>query len=293
MGSSAFYNTSILQKGRAMTIPGALQPDQKPEAWDDHVCLYEQVFEPLSQSLALKAIEAICLKPGACVVDSGAGAGGAALELARLGMRATAIDASAAMASRIRERAVAARLPLDVFIMDGQRLAFPDASFDAALSIFGIILFPDTAAGLSELRRVVKPGGRIALVTWTEPEAYELVLELHAAAASVLGALPANALPAQLRFKDRGQFQALFEAAALSRIGISSAAASLKAPSARWLAERVAFAPGMAAMLAGFDSHKAEILDTFRARLERRFGNGAVELGARAFIGVAEVPAGR
>src|SRR5262249_55593061 len=157
-------------------------------------------------------------------------------------------------------------------VMDGQRLAFPGASFDGALSVFGIILYPDAAAGVSELRRVVKPGGRIALVTWTEPEAYELALELRAAAASILGELSASVLPAQLRFKDRSQFQALFEAAGLSGIVINTAAASLKAPSARWLADRAAFAPGMAAMVASFRPREAEILAAFCARLERRFG---------------------
>jgi len=276
-----------------MTIQAALQPDQKPQLWDDHVCLYEEVFEPLSQRLALKAIEALSLKPGASVIDSAAGAGGTALELARRGARVTAVDASAGMAARMKERATAAGLPLDVLVMDGQRLAFPDASFDAALSVFGVILYPDAAAGLSELRRVVKPGGRIALVTWTEPDAYELVREIRTAATSVLSGLPASALPAQLRFKDRDQFQALFEAAGLSRIAIDAAAASLKAPCAGWLADRVAFAPGMAAMLAGFRPHEARILDAFRSRLERRFGNGEVELYARAFIGVAVVPARR
>jgi len=275
-----------------MSIPGTLQPDQKPQLWDDHVCLYEEVFEPLSQSLALKAVEALSLKPGASVIDSGAGAGGAALELALRGARVTAIDASPAMAARMKERAAAAGLPLDVIVMDGQRLALRDSSFDAALSVFGVILYPDAAAGLAELRRVVKPGGRIALVTWTEPEAYELVLELRAAAASILGELPASVLPAQLRFKDRDQFQALFEAAGLSGIAINSAAASLKAPSVRWLANRIAFAPGIAAMLASFGPRQVEILASFRTHLERRFGDGEVELDARAFIGVAEVPAG-
>jgi SAM-dependent methyltransferase len=286
-------NTIILHKGQAMTIPGKLQPDQKPQAWDDHVCLYEEVFEPLSQSLALKAIEALSLKPGASVIDSGAGSGGAALKLARLGMHVTAIDASAGMVARLKARAANAGLKLDAMVMDGQRLTLSDASFDAALSVFGVILYPDAAAGLSELRRVVKPGGRIALVTWTEPEAYELVLELRAAAASVVGELPAGALPAQLRFKDKNQFQTLFDAAGLSAIEIDIAAASLKAPSPRWLTDRLAFAPGMAALLASFCPREAEVLAAFRARLERRFGGGEVELDAKAFIGVGEVPARR
>jgi SAM-dependent methyltransferase len=255
--------------------------------------LYEEVFEPLSQRLALNAIDALKLEPGARVIDSGAGAGGAALELARRGARVTAIDASAGMAARIKQRAAEAGLPLDVLAMDGQHLLLADASFDAALSVFGVILFPDAAAGLSELRRVVKPGGRIALVTWTEPQAYELALELRAAAASFLGELPVGVLPPQLRFKDRAQFQALFEAAGLSGATINTVAASLKAPCALWLSDRVAFAPGMAAMLAGFHPHEAAVLAAFCARLESRFGDGEVELVARAFIGVAEVPAAR
>jgi ubiquinone/menaquinone biosynthesis C-methylase UbiE len=273
-----------------MTIPGGLQPDQQPHLWDDHVSLYEEVFEPFTQGFALKAIDALGLKPGARVIDSGAGAGGAALELARRGARVTAIDASAGMVARLNERAVAEGLLLDALVMDGQRLAFADASFDAALSVFGVILFPDAIAGLAELRRVVQPGGRIALVTWTEPAAYELAADLRAAAASLLGELPGSVLPAQLRFQERERFQALFETAGLREISINVAPATLNAPSAQWLADRVAFAPGMAAMLGGFGPRSHEVLAAFRARLERRLGNGPVELQAKAFVGAAHVP---
>jgi ubiquinone/menaquinone biosynthesis C-methylase UbiE len=273
-----------------MTLEGALQPDQQPHLWDLHVSLYEAVFEPVTLCLTLKAIEALGLKPGTSVLDSGAGAGGAALELARRGAQVTAIDASASMVARILERAAAEGLRLEALVMDGQRLTFADAVFDAALSIFGAILYPDAEAGVAEMRRVIKPGGRVALATWTEPEAYELASELRAAAASVLGELPRGALPAQLRFTGRDRFQALFEAAGLRAVKITTGAASLKAPSAHWLSDRVAFAPGMAAMLAEFGERMPEILEAFRARLERRFGNGPVELQAKAFIGVAQKP---
>ncbi len=252
--------------------------------------LYEAVFEPLTQGLAKMAIQALALEPGSRVLDSGAGTGGAALELAASGHRVTAVDASAGMVARIQERAAAAGLALEALVMDGQKLGFPDASFDAALSVFGVILFPDAAAGAGELRRVVKPGGRVALVTWTAPETYELVAEMRAAAASVLGDLPMGTPPAQLRFKDRETFAALFEAADLDEVAIDTATATLRAPSPRWLAERVRFAPGMVAMLGGFGARQAEILDAFHARLEHRFARRPVELNASAFIGSARVP---
>ena len=273
---------------RPVTITGDPEPDQQPHRWDDHVVFYEDVFEPLTQRFALAAIEALSLKPRSRVLDSGAGTGGAALELARRGHGVTAIDASLAMARRATARAAAAALRVEVLTMDGQNLSLPDGSFDAALSVLGVILFPDAVRGLSELRRTVRRGGRIALVTWTAPEAYELVGELRAAAVSVLGSLPSRPLPAQLRFKDKENFQALFAAAGLPAPAIAEVAGELVAPSPAWLAERLAFAPGMAALLEGFGAARAEVVTAFRKRLEAR-GSGGVALLARAYVGTVTV----
>jgi SAM-dependent methyltransferase len=274
---------------RAVTTTSDLEPDQQPLRWDDHVTLYEDVFEPLTQHFSSAAIEALAPKPQALVLDSAAGAGGAALELARRGHRVTAIDASLAMVARTRERASAMGLVIEALAMDGQNLAFPEASFDAALSVLGVILFPDAVRGLSELRRVVRPAGRIVLVTWTAPEAYELVGELRAAALSVLGSLPARPLPAQLRFKEREEFQGLFAAAGLPTAEISEVAAELVAPSPAWLAERLAFAPGMATFLEGFGEARAEVIAAFRQRLETLRGAGRISLAARGYLGSVTV----
>lgn len=274
---------------QAVTTTSDLEPDQQPLRWDEHVTLYEDVFEPLTQRFSLAAIEALAPEPRSRVLDCAAGTGGAALELARRGHKVTAIDASAAMVARTKERASAMGVVIDAQIMDGQSLTLPDASFDAALSVIGVILFPDAVRGLSEMRRVVRPGGRLALVTWTAPEAYELVGELRAAALSVLGTLPARPLPAQLRFREKEEFQALFAAAGLPTAAIAQVTAELVAPSPGWLSERLAFAPGMAALLEGFGAAKAEVIAAFRKRLETLRGTSRISLAGCAYVGSVTV----
>ena len=54
--------------------------------------------------------------------------------------------------------------------MDGRALDLPDASFEAAFSMFGVVLFPDWQAGLSEMVRVIRPGGVGSIGTWKHPK---------------------------------------------------------------------------------------------------------------------------
>lgn len=270
-------------------IPATLQPDQDPTCWDDHVLVYEQVFEPFSSSLAAAAVASLGLPPGARCLDVGCGSGGAALMLAASGINVDAVDASSAMIARVRARAQQKGVTDNVHaaVMDGQALAFADDSFDAALSVFGIILFPDAVRGLSELHRVVRPGGKIAVVTWTEPHTFELATELRAAIAELKPDLPPAPLPAQLRFRELADFQALHAAAGLFDLHVEKHSAQITAPSARWLADNLAFAPGMAATLRGVGPDAPAVLENFVQRLEARQGTGTIALNGTAFIGTS------
>lgn len=265
------------------------EPDQRPDLWTDHVSVYETVFEPFSLAFADGAARSLSLRPGDAVLDVGAGSGGAALSLARLGCRVTAIDASPGMVARIAQRAGETGMSVDARVMDGQALGFPDASFDAAISVFGVILFPDAVRGLAEMRRVVRPGGRVAIVTWTEPQNYELAAELRAAIDAVQPAAPPSKLPAQLRFRERAACEALFTDAGFDAVDIVVQSASLRAPSAAWLAERLQFAPGMRAMLAGLGAQLPRVLARFVADVEARQGTGEVSFAGKAFVATAQV----
>jgi ubiquinone/menaquinone biosynthesis C-methylase UbiE len=273
-----------------VTIAEELQPDQQPARWNDHVVLYEEVFEPLSLAFAREANARLALRPGERVLDVAAGTGGAALAMAETGARVTAIDASPGMVERIGRRARSARLAIDARVMDGEALGFPDTSFDAALSVFGVILFPDAAKGLAEMRRVVSSGGRMAVVTWTQPHRYELAGTLREAI-QALGADTSapDALPAQLRFVERDGFRQLFGQAGLHDVDIEAIETHVIVPSARWLADRIQFAPGMDAWVSRLGKRRSDVLEAFAARLEAAQGTGPIRLGAVASIGLARV----
>jgi ubiquinone/menaquinone biosynthesis C-methylase UbiE len=270
-------------------LPTAPQPDQEPQRWDDHVCVYEEVFEPFTLQFARAAIAQLGLSAGLSVLDVGAGSGGAALAMAEQGLRVMAVDASARMVERVKTRTAELGLPVDARVMDGQALHLADASFDAALSVLGIILLPDAGRGLAEMRRVVRPGGRVSVVTWTQPQRYELAAELRTAVQAVWPEQPPAPLPAQLRYREEADFRALFKAAGLDAPVIVTSTARLEAPSARWLSERIAFAPGMAAIMADLGGRAPAVLERFVANLEARLGQGPIALSGVAFIGTAQV----
>jgi SAM-dependent methyltransferase len=277
-----------------MKLATELQPDQQPARWDDHVAVYEQVFEPLSSAFASRALDRLGLRPGERLIDVGAGAGAAALMAAARGADVVAIDASPAMAARIAMRATDAAVGdrVHACVMDGMALDLPDASFDAAISLFGVILFPDAGAGMREIARVLTPGGRVAVVTWTESERYELVARLIAAIAAVRGPpAPPASLPAQLRYRDEPAFRSLLVEAGLAVNAIVRMEEQWRLPSARWLADRIAFAPGMASMIGALDGDRTAVLESFVAALERDQGQGEIILSAIAHLGIGINPA--
>lgn len=267
-----------------MSIRLPLQPDQDPMRWDGYADAYERVFEPLTTAFARQALDRLEPLADLDLLDVAAGAGGTALEALRRGARVTAVDASAAMVQRI-----AARAPgVTAHRMDGAALALADSQFDAAISSFGVVLFPDPAAGMAEVHRVLRPGGQVAVVTWTEPHRYALAARLYEAIIAVCGAPPpAGELPAQLRFVEPGRLHALVAAAGFDHISIIPLAAELHAASATELAASLAFAPGMQALLDSLGPDRPAVLQEFASRLAADQGPGPVRLGAVAHAALA------
>lgn len=131
-------------------------------AWDTIAPGYDRFATPFAVDLAERLLARIDLRPGMRVLDVATGTGAVAITAARRGAEVVGVDLSAAMIERLLARAERARLSnLEGRVMDGQALDLDDDTFDVAVSLHGVSLFPDVAAGLRELARVTRPGGRV------------------------------------------------------------------------------------------------------------------------------------
>ena len=107
------------------------------------------------------------LQAGWRVLDVATGSGNAALAAARRGCESVGIDYVPALLERGRTRAEAEHLSVEFLKGDAEQLPFPDASFDAVVSVYGAMFAPNHKRAASELARVCRTGGRIALACWT------------------------------------------------------------------------------------------------------------------------------
>jgi len=111
--------------------------------------------------------EAVDLRSGDRVLDVAAGNGNATLAAARRFAAVTSTDYVPALLDEGRRRAEAEHLEVTFQVADAEALPFPDAAFDVVLSTFGVMFTPDHERAALELLRVCRPGGRIALASWT------------------------------------------------------------------------------------------------------------------------------
>lgn len=158
-----------------MAIPNPPSaPDRPRDAWDRIAPGYDRLTTPLTFRLGEEALRLVDLRPGTRFLDVAAGSGALSLAAARLGARVLAVDMSPTMIERLEARAREEGLSdVEGRVMDGCALELDDDAFDVAGSQNGVSLFGDLRAGLRELVRVTKPGGRAFIVAFGSPESAE------------------------------------------------------------------------------------------------------------------------
>jgi ubiquinone/menaquinone biosynthesis C-methylase UbiE len=140
--------------------------------WDlaapDYEALWQRQLAPLRAAL----LQAAAPGRGDCVLDVACGTGLVAFEAARAvgpAGRVLGVDLSGRMVEAAgRVRAALDLANVDFERMDAEALDLADASVDLVLCALGLMYLPDPAAALREMRRVLRPGGRIALAVWGE-----------------------------------------------------------------------------------------------------------------------------
>ena len=147
---------------------GRLAPDEVRSMFDRISPVYDVMNRAMTAGLDRRwrrITAAAAVRPGDRVIDACCGTGELALEARKRGGRVTGVDFSQAMLERARRKsAEVAWVRADLLA-----LPFPDASFDAATVGFGIRNVADLEAGLAELARVLRPGGRLACLEITRP----------------------------------------------------------------------------------------------------------------------------
>jgi len=134
--------------------------------WARNQAVLDAVFAPLTDALFARA----ALKPGAAVLDIGCGSGATTVVAARRvgpAGRVTGADISAPLLAVARNR-VGSEAP------DAAPITFVEADveqadlglFDAALSRFGVMFFPDSPGAFANIRRMLRPGGQLTFLCW-------------------------------------------------------------------------------------------------------------------------------
>lgn len=126
-------------------------------------------LDAMLRPIGLAAITAADPKPGEAVLDVGCGGGETLLQLApRIapGGSLTGIDLSAPLLALAKQRSSPAAVPVTLIQGDVQTHPLPDARFDLLFSRFGVMFFADPVAAFHNLRRSLKPGGRLAFACW-------------------------------------------------------------------------------------------------------------------------------
>ena len=148
---------------------GTLPPEGVRSMFDRIAPVYDAMNRLMTAGLDQKwrraTVEAV-VRPGDKVLDSCCGTGDLAVAVAAAGGKVTGVDFSKPMLERARRKAP----KIDWIEGDALALPFEDGSFDAATVGFGVRNLSDLGAGLRELRRVLRPSGRVAILEITRPQ---------------------------------------------------------------------------------------------------------------------------
>jgi SAM-dependent methyltransferase len=272
----------------------ALTPDEiRVGAW-------AEVREPLERQLAplgRHALAALAPRPGESVLDIGCGGGETALELARAVApdgRVVGIDLSAAVLAFARRTAKGCE-QVRFIQADAQLFPFELASLDAAFSRFGVMFFADPTAAFINIRRGLRPNGRLAFVCWRALEENPLDLLPLEAAAAHLPPQPAHDpdAPGPFAFASPGRVRAILEGAGFAEIAIAAHDEQVGSGDLDTMLAVCSRVGALGRILRENPELQAAALPAVRSALAAHDGPEGVRLNVAVWVVTARAPASR
>ncbi len=267
------------------------------EGWTD----FADELEKINRAFTEMLIAGAKLAPGQSVLDLASGPGDPALSIAAKvspGGRVIATDQSPGMVAGANERA--ARRGVDNFeaqTIDAEELPFPDASFDRVTSRFGAMLFIDPIQGLSEALRVLKPGGRAAMLVWGPAERNPMFALIPRVLGKIIELPPPDPdAPSATRLGAEGALAEVFRAAGFEAVEETRKAVALgwgRGPAETWGVMKQLMA-SLPPVLARMEEAQRRALDeAMISVLEGLVENGQVVLPAEVVLATGEKSSGR
>jgi ubiquinone/menaquinone biosynthesis C-methylase UbiE len=211
--------------------------DSPLQAQIDAATAYEEFFVPaLFQEWAPRVAAAAQLQPGQRVLDVACGTGVLAREAAsRVGAasRVVGLDRNPGMLTVARRFAPGAEWREGV----AEAIPYPDRSFDAVVSQFGLMFFTDRQQALREMLRVLAPGGHLAVAVWDSLDNTPAYAAEVALLERLAGQRAAEALRAPFVLGDQKELATLFTSAGVAGVAVATHHGTAKFPSIRWMVE--------------------------------------------------------
>jgi SAM-dependent methyltransferase len=280
----------------AAVAPNAAQDDYWNGRAGDTWVELGRLLDMELHALGLEAQAALRLQPGERVLDIGCGGGETSLDLARAvspGGTVLGVDISRTLL-QVAERRVES-LDLDVRFQaaDAQTDDFGGERFDAAFSRFGVMFFSDPAAAFANIRKALKPGGRIAFVCWRPPAENPLMTAPFKAAEHLLPPQPPSDPLAQgpFAFADPERVRRILVEAGFGQVAIRPFDAKVGGwtpEEALIVAQRVG---PLGAVLRENPDLRPKVLDAVASELRRHVGaDGKVRMDAAVWVVTAAAP---
>jgi SAM-dependent methyltransferase len=275
------------------SLPALTQDEVRVGAW-------AEVRDPLERQLAplgRRALVALAPRPGESVLDIGCGGGETALDLARAvapGGTVVGIDLSAAVLA-FAQRAAQGCERVRFVQADAQVFPFEPALFDAAFSRFGVMFFADPTLAFINIRRSLRPNGRLAFVCWRALEENPLDILPLRAASPHLPPRPARDpdAPGPFSFANPERVRGILERAGFGEIEIAAHDEQVGSGDLDTMLRVCSRVGALGKILRENPELRAAALPAVRSALAAHDGPDGVRLGAATWVVTARVPARR